>query len=110
MRSTIGEKNNVLSYSIELSGKLILTCVSINYLSALRPSICQFGRILNETITYEVQQWQDATDGVQQSRMQFNTLSDGGQYTVYSLCKLSHSVEHTLQQLKSVQIIWHGDW
>lgn len=56
MRSTIGEKNNVLSYSIELSGKLMLTWVSINYLSALRPSICQFGRIFNETIMYEVQQ------------------------------------------------------
>jgi len=59
----------------------------------------------NETVTYELQQRQDATDGVQQSLMQFNTLSDCGQYAVYSPRKLVHSVEYTLQQLKPVQIV-----
>lgn len=78
--------------------------------STLRPSICQSRCMPIETVTYELQQRQDATDGVQQSLMQFNTLSDGGQYAVNSTCKLGHSVEYTLQQLKPVQIIWHGDW
>lgn len=110
MKSTIEVNNNVPSYLIELSVRLILSWASINYLSTLGPSICQSGRMSNETVTYELQQRQDATDGVQQSLMQFNTLSDGGQYAVYSPCKFGNSVEYTLQQLKTVQIIWHGDW
>jgi len=95
---------------IEFSSWVILIQVSIAYLSALRSSICQPRCMPHETVAYESQQRQNTTNGIQQSLMQLIALSDGGQYAVHSPGKLSHSVEHTLQQLKSIQIIWHDDW